>query len=73
MVMSVDPRGPAATAGMHQGDVLVTLDGEPIRSLSSLLRALGSESVGRTVSIGLRRAGELVQVSLTIGERPSSE
>jgi S1-C subfamily serine protease len=73
MVMSVDPRGPAATAGMHQGDVLVTLDGEPIRSLSSLLRALGSESVGRTVSIGLRRAGELVQASLTIGERPSGE
>ena len=70
MVMSIDPDGPGAAAGVRQGDVIVTWDGEPIRRLQSLLRALGPDSVGRTVTLGLRRAGEPVEVTLTIGERP---
>ena len=72
MVMSVDPQGPGATAGIHQGDILVAWNGEPIRHVQSLLRALGPDSVGQTVTLGLRRAGETRQVSLTIAERPAA-
>jgi S1-C subfamily serine protease len=71
MVMSVDPHGPGALAGIHQGDVLVTWQGEPIRHVQSLLRALGPDSVGQTVALGLRRTGQMHQVSLTITERPA--
>jgi S1-C subfamily serine protease len=72
MVMSVDADGPGAAAGVRQGDVIVAWNGEPIRRLQSLLRALGPDSVGRTVTLGLRRAGEPVDVTLTIGERPGA-
>jgi len=72
MVMSVDPKGPGALAGVHQGDVIVTWNGEPIRHVQSVLRALGSDSVGRKISLDLRRAGDTRQVSLTIGERPAA-
>src|SRR5262249_43815849 len=72
MVMSVDPRGPGAVAGVHQGDVIVAWGKEPISHLHSVLRALGPDSVGRTVSLGVRRGGEVRQVSLTIGERPAA-
>ena len=72
MVMSVDPRGPGAAAGVHQGDIIVAWNGEPIRHVQSLLRALGPDSVGQTVTLGLRRAGETKQVSLTIAERPAA-
>jgi S1-C subfamily serine protease len=72
MVMSVDPKGPGATAGVHQGDVIVALNGEPIRHVHSLLRALGPDRVGQTVTLDLRRAGETRQLSLTIGERPAA-
>jgi S1-C subfamily serine protease len=72
MVMSVDPKGPGAVAGVHQGDVIVAWNGEPIRHLQSVLRSLGSDSVGRTITLGLRRAGEVRQVPLTIGERPAA-
>ena len=72
MVMSVDPHGPGALAGVHQGDVLVTWQGEPIRHMQSLLRALGPDSVGQTVALGLRRTGETQQASLTITERPAA-
>jgi S1-C subfamily serine protease len=70
MVMSVDPKGPGAAAGLRQGDVLVTCDGEPVRSVHALVRMLGPESVGRTVTFGIRRGEEPSEVSLTIGERP---
>lgn len=72
MVMSVDPKGPGAAAGVHQGDVIVALNGEPIRHVQSLLRALGPDRVGQTVTLDLRRAGETRQLSLTIGERPAA-
>jgi S1-C subfamily serine protease len=72
MVMSVDPRGPGAAAGVHQGDIIVTWNSEPIRHVHSLLRVLGPDSVGRTVTLGLRRAGEIRQVPLTIAERQAA-
>lgn len=72
MVMSVDPKGTGATAGIHQGDILVAWNGEPIRHVQSLLRALGPDSVGQTVTLRLRRAGETRQVSLLIAERPAA-
>jgi S1-C subfamily serine protease len=70
MIMSVDPHGPGALAGIHQGDILVSWDGEPIRHIQSLLRALGPDSVGQTVTVGLRRSGQTQEVPLTITERP---
>lgn len=70
MVMSVDPKGPGAAAGLHQGDIVVAWDGRPVESIQMLLRALGPESVSSTVTLSLRRAGESVEAKLTIGERP---
>jgi S1-C subfamily serine protease len=72
MVMNVDRRGPGATAGIHQGDIVISWNGEPIRHVQSILQALGPDSVGQTVTIGLRRAGQTQQVSLTIAERPAA-
>ena len=70
MVMSVDPKGPGSLAGLYQGDILIAWNGEPIRHMRSFLRALGPDSVGQTVTVGLRRAGETLQLRLTIAERP---
>jgi len=71
MVMAVDRDGPAAKAGLHQGDVIVAWNGEPVRSVQALLRALGPASVGTVVTLSLRRAGEPVEANITIGERPA--
>jgi S1-C subfamily serine protease len=72
MVMSVDPEGPGAKAGIYQGDILVAWNDEPIANVQSLLRALGPDSVGRTITLGLRRGGETTQVPVTIGERAAA-
>jgi S1-C subfamily serine protease len=72
MVMKVEPEGPGAKAGVHQGDIIVTWNGEPIRHVRSILRALGPDSLGQTVTLGLRRGGDTKNVALTIGERPAT-
>ena len=73
MAISVDAKGPAAAAGVRQGDIIVAWNGEPIRGVHQLARALGPDSVGASVRLALRRAGEPVETTLTIGERPESQ
>jgi S1-C subfamily serine protease len=72
MVMSVDANGPGAAAGIQQGDIIVAWGEEVIQSVRSLLRALGPDSVGETIRLGLKRAGEPMEVKLQIGERPET-
>jgi S1-C subfamily serine protease len=69
MVMSVDQAGPGAAAGIRQGDILVAWNNEKLAGVRALLRALGPDSVGSVVDITIRRAGEPVQVKLTVAER----
>lgn len=70
MVMSVDGTGPAAAAGIRQGDVIVGWNGEKLSGVRALLRSLGPDSVGSSVDVAVRRAGEPATFKLTIGERP---
>ncbi|VTU40018.1 putative periplasmic serine endoprotease DegP-like precursor [Variovorax sp. PBS-H4] len=72
MVMSVAEQGPGAAAGVLQGDVIVAMNGQPIRSVPLLLRALGPASVGTVLVLSLRRAGEAVEARLRVGERPAA-
>jgi S1-C subfamily serine protease len=73
MAISVDAKGPGAAAGIRQGDIIVTWNGEPIRGVHQLVRALGPDSVGACVSLPVRRGGAPIETTLTIGERPESQ
>jgi S1-C subfamily serine protease len=69
MVMSVDRAGPSAAAGIRQGDIIVRWNNEKLSGVRSLMRSLGPDSIGSVVDVTIRRAGEPVQIKLTIGER----
>jgi S1-C subfamily serine protease len=72
MVMSVDKQGPAAAAGIRQGDVITGLNDERLSGVRSLARALSPDSVGSVVDVAVSRAGQPVHFKLTIGERPEA-
>jgi S1-C subfamily serine protease len=72
MVMSVDKAGPAASAGIRQGDVIVAWNSEKLSSVRALLRQLGPDSVGSVVDVAVQRGGEPKSFKLTIGERPDA-
>ncbi|MEJ5246723.1 MAG: trypsin-like peptidase domain-containing protein [Caldilinea sp.] len=69
MVMSVEAGGPAAQAGLLQGDVLVTLDGVAVQRLEELQALLTGERVGKTVLVRFVRAGALQEKNVTIGQK----
>ena len=73
MAISVDAKGPGAAAGVKQGDVIVAWNGEALRGVPHLMRLLGPDSVGATVKLSLKRAGEPLEIELTIGERPQAQ
>lgn len=72
MVMSVDKTGPAATAGIRQGDVIVAVNDQKLSGVRALSRTLGPASVGQVVDIAVRRGGEPASFKVTIGERPEA-
>jgi len=67
-VLEVTPGGPAARAGVRTGDILVSLDGATIASLTDLQRALVAARIGRDTFLTLIRRGERVTVSVTPSE-----
>jgi S1-C subfamily serine protease len=69
MVMSVEAGGPAERASITQGDVLISLDNEPMRHLDELQAALRSERVGKSVSVQIARSGSLHTLQVTVGSK----
>jgi S1-C subfamily serine protease len=72
MVMNVDKAGPAAAAGIRQGDVIVAVNDQKLSGVRALLRTLGPASVGQVVDVAVRRGGDPAIFKVTIGERPEA-
>ena len=70
VLVSVEPDGPAGQAGLMLGDVLISLDGQPVRDTDDVQAHLGPEKIGKTVVASILRGGAALQVSVRIGERP---
>jgi len=69
MLMSVESGGPAAQAGLLQGDVLVSVDGQPLRQMDDLQGLLTSRLVGKTVAIRYVRAGAVHEATAVVGQK----
>jgi S1-C subfamily serine protease len=72
LVVAVAAGSPAETAGILLGDIIVAVEGSPIANLHSLQTWLDSEYVGKAISLDIVRGGQMVKVSLTVGEKPKS-
>ncbi len=70
MVVAVEPESPAEKAGVMIGDILVALDGTPVRDTDDVQSYLGGERIGKPVSASIIRGGSLKELSIVVGERP---
>ena len=58
LVADVDPKGPAKTAGIEAGDVIVKFDGHDVKDSKDLPRLVGQTAVGKTVDVVVMRKGK---------------
>jgi len=72
LIVGVTPESPAAAAGLLVGDLLLTFDGQPIRSAEDLLDLLVGDRVGRPLKASVLRGGSIVEVTLTIGAKKAA-
>jgi S1-C subfamily serine protease len=70
MVMSVAVDGPCAKAGVLAGDILLSVDGEPVHRFRRIAGGLGPDSVGREVELKFIRSGAILLLKARITERP---
>jgi S1-C subfamily serine protease len=69
LVTGVEAGGPAARAGLGEGDIIVALDGLRIAGIDDLVRHLTDERVGSSLALAVLRRGELVTVDVVPDER----
>jgi S1-C subfamily serine protease len=70
IVLSAEPDGPAARAGVLIGDILTALAARPVRDTDDIQSALDSESVGKPIAARIVRGGKVIEVNIIVGERP---
>ena len=68
LIAEVEPNSPAAAAGLRKGDVVIALNGHPVRAPAELRARLGVVPAGESVDLKLQRGKETQTVKAQIGE-----
>jgi S1-C subfamily serine protease len=71
MILGIEPDGPAATGGLILGDVLIAGGGEALSDPEVLASVLQHAGSGESVAFRVLRAGDVQELTIRIGERPS--
>ena len=70
IVVQIEEGSGAEAGGMLQGDLLLTLQGRPIRDPEELQDALEADMIGEKIGAQVIRGGAIVELELTVGDRP---
>jgi S1-C subfamily serine protease len=70
LIASLADGGPAATAGLRAGDLILAVDVEPTPTVDAVHRLLRRETIGRTLTLRVLREDEIIEVRTTVAGRP---
>jgi S1-C subfamily serine protease len=75
LVTTVTSGSPAETAGLKQGDVIVSFDGTAIDAQHQLSELVGAKKSGDVVTLSVRSAGQSAprDVKVTLGKNPDKD
>ena len=68
LIASVVPGGPAASAGLQMGDVIVSIGGQEVTEISEAIRIIRESNIGDTISITYVRDGMEQTVNVTLAQ-----
>jgi S1-C subfamily serine protease len=69
IVLSLEPDGPAAKAGVLIGDIVTALGGAAVGDTDDVQLALERHAMGGAVEVDVLRGGEARKVTVVVGER----
>jgi Do/DeqQ family serine protease len=74
LVTDVYPDGPGARAGLKQGDLVLSIDGQPVNDEASLNYRIATRGAGDTISLGVRgEHGAVRSVGVRLAPPPGGE
>ena len=65
--------GPAERAGLKPGDILVAIEGSPVKDPNSMLNLVAALVPGKPAAIRLRRESKDMEIQVTVGKRPTQQ
>jgi serine protease Do len=71
IVTGIEPGAPADAAGIREGDVILSVDGEAAEDPRQVSRIVANLSPGSEVPVSVSRNGEQIEITLTLAERGS--
>eukprot|EP00913_Durusdinium_trenchii_P008835 g8301.t1 len=66
---AVTPGGPSDKAGIKGGDLIVEIDGKPIKSYNDIIAQIRAHQAGDTVGVVVKRGTKTLKLKLTYGTR----
>lgn len=66
LVADVTANGPAAKAGIQNGDLITAFDGKPIADSHAVPRIVADTPIGKTVAVDILRKGHKMTVHMTV-------
>jgi S1-C subfamily serine protease/photosystem II stability/assembly factor-like uncharacterized protein len=62
--------GPAAKAGLKEGDAVIAAEGKEIRDYNQLIEAIREKEAGDKINLKISRGSETLEVAVTVDDRP---
>jgi serine protease Do len=72
-ITAVERNGPGHRSGLRPGDIVTAVNGQPIDSARSLIRAVAQTPPGGTVRMSVHRQGREVELNVVVGRRPNGQ
>lgn len=69
IITGVLQNGPAASAGIRPGDVIIAVAGQPVQSVTELLSAVAALKPGVSAPLKLQRRDSTLEIQVTPGKR----